>query len=398
MPQTPDLFTRTMVDLYNENNKIKAKTGFQVFFGRGPGAQTIISKDSNSLDIDIVRGTEELAPLIKRGSNSRSLGSVQKNLQDGEFTSFTRLYPLAEQISNITGDEILFRQPGENPYQKKSRLERMRIRAANLNSAAMKRIIRTDEKLAAQSMLTGFQDAILGTAKSSEQYDFRRSAGNTIGVAVPWDNAAADIFGNIDAGCDRVLEQGQETPDILCVGAEAWSAAINNETFQSLANNRRIELIQVSRDFPVPPELAFMKESGWHAFGRLRTPGSHILWVFIYKGYYKDSAGNVVYYMPTDNAMITSSEARFDRYYGPQDRIPMGSQERAWYIEMFGIDPMAPNVAEAVTSSGVIVPESFFTYAYPSDDRKKISLVTQHSPIYATTQTDAVATLTDLIT
>lgn len=398
-PTAVDTFSRFMAKMFDDKSLITIAKGFQAFFGRPEtGAQTVFSPNANDVDIDIIRGNKKIAALIPRGTISRPLGSNQQNLNVEKYSTFSRKYPLSEEEGDITGDQILQRLAGENPYQMKDRLSRMRILAAKIVTESIRRTGDMFEVLAAQSVLTGKQDAILGTSDTNLQYDFRRNTGNTISVAVPWDNASATIMANIDAGCDIVKTKSRVMPDFIGIGGESMAALIEDSAVQTQADNRRFELIEVSTNNPVPPKFARFVEAGWVPRGRLRTPKGYTVWMFTYQDYYENASGTVVDLLPQDNAIIASTQARCDRYFGPPELLPIIPMRRQLYTEMFGISIDAPPMPMDSTGGGIITPEMFYHDAYVSADWKKVTIRTQSAPIFATTHTDAFVTLTDLIT
>ena len=96
--------------------------------------------------------------------------------------------------------------------------------------------------------------------------------------------------------------------------------------------------------------------------------------------------------------LLTSSGARFDRYFGPSEVLPQSSQQEAWMEEMFGfgsIGQLPPNVTNV---DAIVSPAMFYFDAYPSNNNKQVTARMQAAPIFATTQTDAVVVLEDLIT
>ena len=398
-PTAVDTFSRFMANMFDDKSLITIAKGFQAFFGRPEtGAQTVFSPNANDVDIDIIRGNKKTAALIPRGMISRPLGSSQENLNVEKYSTFSRKYPLSEEEGDITGDQILQRLAGENPYEMKDRLSRMRILASKIITESIRRTGDMFERLAAQSILTGKQDAILDTTDTNLQYDFRRSSGNTIAVAVPWDNASAVIMTNIDAGCDRIKTVGRLMPDFIGIGGEAMAALIADSEVQVLADNRRFELIEVATNNPVPPKFNRFIEAGWVARGRLRTPKGYVLWMFTNQDYYENSSGTVVDLLPQDNAVIASTQARCDRYFGPPELLPIIPMRRQLYTEMFGISIDSPPMPMDTTKGGIITPAMFYHDAYVSGDWKKVTVRTQSAPIFATTHTDAFVTLTGLIT
>ena len=394
-----DLATRFMAQMFDERDIIGVPTGFQAFFGRPEtGAQTIFNPNSKNIDIDIIRGNERIAALIHRGGNSRPL-NTQLNENEQKFTSFSRQYPLMEEEGDIEADQLINRVAGENPYQLLERLNRMRILGFNIHKESIRRIVRTCEVLAASSVLTGQHVAISGTTNTDYIYDFRRNAGLTITVAVGWNQSAAVIAANLDAACSEIREVGHVTADMAVIGSTAMDALISDDVVQTVADNRRFELIQVSTNNPVPPRFAKFIEGGFIARGRFRTPGGYELWLFTYNDLYINSSGTAVPYMPVDEALVCFSGARCDRYFGPPEVLPMTSAKMAFYQEMFGFNPEAPPMPNNIKGAGHAVDMRMAYFdAYVSNDWKKITIRSQAAPIFATTMTDAFALLDGLIT
>ena len=398
-PQTADQFSRFMAGLFDERQVISVPTGFQAFFGNPEsGSLTHYSPDANAVDIDIIRGNKKTAALIPRGMVARPLGSKQKNLTSGKFTAFARKYPLAEEEGDISGDEILFRQAGESPYSGRTRLDRMRDRGYGIYAESIRRIVRLFERLAAQSILTGAQDAILGTTRDDMKYDFRRKSSHTVSVETEWDDGG-DILADIDAACDQIEANGNADPDFMGIGGGAMDALVRDTTVQILADNRRFELIEVSTNNPVPPRFNRFVKAGWTPRGRLRTPKGYTLWAFTYNRTYTNDSGTATKIMPEDQAFICSTCARCDRYFGPPETLPMIDQRVRLYQELFGFNPLAPPLPANIQNPGSVVdPSMFYCDCYASPDWKRVTIRTQSAPIFATTQTDAFVTLTDLLT
>lgn len=397
-PVPQDLFSRFMAQAYDEKQIVSVSTGFQAFFGDpANGAQTIFSPDANNVDIDIIRGNERTAALIPRGAISRSLGSLQKNIRSEQFSSFSRKYPLAEEEGDITGDILLRRVAGENPYERMTRLDRLRYHALKLHTESVRREIRLMEILAAQSMLTGKQDAILGTSNTDLQYDFRRNAAHTITVGTSWAGGSGTILADIDGACAKIRANGRTMPDMMLMGTTAMNSFVSDTTVSGLADNRRFDFMAVGMNpgLTVPPNMQKFVTGGFIFQGKLRTPSGYELYIFTYLDIYNEpTAGTATPYIAADLVMITSSRARFDRYFGPPENLPMIPMREALYRDYFGFDPMAPPMPPNMRAAGAVIdPAMFYCDAYVSGDWKKITIRTQCAPIFATTMTDAVAVL-----
>ncbi len=398
-PLAVDAYSRFMAMLFDETQIIGVPTAFQAFFGRPEnGGLTLFSPDANIVEVDIIRGNERLAALIRRGQNARSL-SGQKNTNAGKFSTFSRSYPLIEEEGDISADELNFRVAGEGPYGPLTKFDRLRIKALRHHQEHIRRIVRLFEYLSAKSILTGKMPAIFGTSDANLEYDFRRNAAHTVAGAAVWDTGTPDIMADIDGVCSKIRQNGHANPDMAIMGAEAIASFIKDTTIKSLADNRRIELIQVSTENPVPPRFNRFVEAGFIARGRLRTLAGYTLWIFCSIDGYTAAGGTFTPYMPVDQCLVAASTARCDRYFGPSELLPNTPGRAALYQDMFGfapgMPPMPPNIKNMAAA---VNPAMFYNDAYMGANQKTISIRTQSAPIFATTQTDAFALLTTLST
>jgi hypothetical protein len=391
-PLAVDGYSRFQAALFDERDFIGVPTGFQSLFGR-PGSQTHFSPDALTIDIDIMRGNEKVAKAIHRGTNARPI-SDQENLNQQKYTNQSRIYPLIEEEGEIGAHELNLRLAGENPYSNRSRTERMRMLANDLHREQIRRILRLNELLAADAIINGQHVAISGTTNTDYIYDFKRKATHTITVGTLWDAASPTIMANIDTACDLVRADGHVTPDIIIMGSSAANAFINDASIQATADNRRYQLVQVSSN-PVPARFQFMVDAGFIPRGRLETDQGYELWIFTYVDVYTSDAGVATKYMTANKAVVLSSMARFDRYFGPPEMLPI-SPARASYIQStFGFGPSVPNLPQRIkNSSHVVRPGMFYFDAYESPGGKTATVRTQSAPIFATTMTDTVVTMT----
>lgn len=399
-PLGVDAYSRFMAMPFDEKKIIGVPTGFQSMFGRpANGGQAVFSPNANLVDIDIVRGNEKTAALIHRGQNARSL-TGQKNTNTGKSSAISRKYPLAEELGDISADEINFRVVGEGPHNSSlTRFDRLRLKALTHHEEHIRRLVRLFERLAATSILTGKMPSILGTTIADLIYDFQRNATHTVAGAAVWDTGTPDIMADIDGVCNKIRQNGHANPDFMVLGEEAGASFIKDATLQALADNRRIELIQVSTDNPVPPQLAHMVAAGFVPRGRLRTLAGYTLWLFGYLDGYTNESNTFVKYMPVDQALVGASSARCDRYFGPSATLPMTPARIALYQDMFGFAPGMPALPPNIKNPGAVVtPAMFYNDAYVGENQTSVTIRTQTAPIFAPTQTDGFALLTDLST
>lgn len=394
-----DEYTRFMVELFDQVKKLRIPTGGQSFFGDpSNGGITSFDEDAATVEIDILKANgERLAAMVHRGQSSHD---VNKNNIIGEnYTNIIREYPLIEETASINSAKLLLRQPGENPFSGRTRRQRNQDKALRYNFDMIQKIGRLYEYLCWQSLLNGEHPAIYGTTNSDLIYDFYRLATHIITVTNAWNSGSQDIMGDIDAACYLIEADGLGEANYMLLGEDAQGDFINDTNVQALADNRRFELIEVSTNNPVPNEYSKLINNGFIARGRLRTPGGRNLWIFNYNKNYTIPGGSTkTRFLPKDQALIGDISARFDRHFGPPDRLPVTMEERAMYQDYFGFNMDSPPMPPETNTGNVLPMASMFFDAYRSEDKKTIRMRAQAAPIFPTTETDLLVTLKGLHT
>ena len=398
-PNTTDFYTRYMIQYFDQRANFPVPRGFQSFFGNPEGAAaTHFSPNAGICEIDIIKANgERLAATVHRGQSSDP--TDRRNVTDYKYTNIVRQYPLIEEAANINSNQLIQRQPGDNTYQEKTRLERNRRIALDAHYDHMRKSIRTWEYWARESIISGQQSAIIGTTNTALIYDFYRPSGNTISVATAWDTGSADILGDIDAAITRAREVSGRRPDFMGIAGDAFRAFLADDEVEANADNRNYEFIRVGKNTNVPARFNRYIQNGWVPVGQLFTPLGRDIWIFTYDEVFTNNAGTTENWFPSGKALFLSSRARFDRYFGPMDRLPITPMEAQWYQQMFGFNMTAPPMPPEMENPGnVIVPQAFYFDAYVPKDNKNIVMRTQSAPIFATTETDAIVVLDGLIT
>ena len=394
-PNSVDAYSRFMDELFDEKEVINVSTVWQQFFGKpgNGGSKTIYSPDSEVVDIDIMRGNERVAAMIHRGTDSRFL-NMMRNTSTQDYSSFSRVYPLCEELGDITASQINKRMAGENPYDAMSRFMRLRGLAREHHMEHIRRYVRLFEILAGLSLMGGQHPAILGSTNADNWYDFRRNAAQIVQPAVPWNQPGADILGDIDNAITILRQNGHVRPNVIFMGGDVCQVFLSDTVIQSFADITGYSFVRAGVDgYTLPSNLADLVDAGADVIGRLTTPRGRTLWIMTYDAVYTDEAGDAQPYLPLQTVFIAYYGARCDRYFGPAERLPITSVENAWYQEMFGMNMLAPVMpANVKNPSGIVTPAMFYCDAYPAGDKKKVTIRTQSAPIFATTQTDAFFT------
>jgi hypothetical protein len=395
-PLTVDLYSRFMADLFNEFDMVSVPTALQQFFGDPRnGSRTLFSPDAEDIDIDIIRADEKLGALVPRGVGGVNLDGEDTLAQ--RYSTFSRVYPLGELEGSIHSNQLTKRLAGENPYDGRDRITRLRILGKQIHDEHMRRFVRMFEYLCSQSLFTGKMPAIIGTVDPDLLYDWRRKSTHIAAVGTAWTNAAADALGDIDDAWDLGRQDAHVNIDMMVTRGNVFEAFLKNTDLIAKADNRRFELVMVNQNLPVPQKLAKFVDAGMTPRGRLLTPRGHEIWMFTYdEGYTVGST--FTYYIPAGNVLFAYSGARCDRYFGPPDVLPMTPAREAIYREYFGMSttgaPMPPNIKRTAQT---IFPGMFYRDAYGPAEGKSITCRTQCAPIFATTQTDAFVTWTGVV-
>lgn len=398
-PNTVDYYSRYMSRLFDERKIIKNSTVWQRFFGNpaNNGSETVYSPNSEVVDIDIMRGNKRTAALVHRGTDSRPL-NLMANTVTQNYSSFSRVFPLAEELGDITASQINKRMAGENPYSGMARADRTRQLAAEHHTEHINRYVRLFEVLCGFSLLGGQMPAILGTTNADLIYDFARNAGHIVTPAIPWNVVGADILGDIDAGCRAVFQNGNARANCFFLGQNVAPIFFNNATIQAFADILGFSFIFAGMNNQVPTNLKPLEDSGATFMGTLFTPEGNKLSIFVYDGIVDDATGQPQHLMPLNSAFLASYGARCDRYFGPSERLEIDSTDVAWMVEKLGINPNAPMMpSENIIGAGIVDPRMFYFDAYKATDRKKVTIRTESAPIFATTQTDAFYTFLDVL-
>lgn len=402
-PLAMDPYSRFMAQAFDERTYIGNSTGFLSWFGRPGFGATRFSPVATVIDIDIIRGNERVAALIPRGMISKPIGPTQLNTAATRFTAFSRRFPLSLEEGSISADQLEFRGAGENPYAPGDRLTRLRMLALEQHQEQVRRTVRLMERLAAQSILTGIQDAILDTVNADNQFDFRRNATHTYAAVASWALPASDIIADIEGGCTLVRQDAHVQPDFMLLGATAMAGMLLNTALLATGQNFRFNFVNmgavgaggITGPNTVPAKFQRFIDGGLIFRGTLETPQGFVLSVFTYMDTYDNGAGTPTPYMPLTDCLIGSSQAICDRYFGPPEVLPaeLMQVEAAEKRMIFGFDPAAGSLPPRIKgASDVVAPEMFYFDAY-KNGRRGITIETQCAPIFSPTMTDAWVTI-----
>jgi hypothetical protein len=394
-PVVRDAFTRSMVESFSDKDNIGVPQAFQSLFGNpANGGQTIYSPDKNTVEITIMRGNDRIAALVPRGGLPGFDASGSK-LVDPKYSVFTRVYPLIEDESPIRSDKLLFAMPGETDESRMSREDRMAYLARELIREQQRRIGRTCEYLASQSIITGKMPVkAYGATAAGEIFDFLRPSAHTFAAAAEWGAAAGDPGANLVTASNYVRNDAHVEPDYAIMDAGSFAGLRDNENIQKLADIRRFEFVQLGSVAGLEAKYQRMVANGFTYVGRLLLSNGANLALFIYTEQYTNPSSAATLYLPLGYCVVGSTAARCDRYFGPPEALPMGPTAKAVYRELFGFNLDSPPVAPNAKPGNAFDPAMYFHDAYLDGKNKGVWIRSQAAPIYATVMTDAFSTIT----
>lgn len=397
-PNNVDAYSRMMAMAFMEAEKVNVPTLFQSFFGRGDG-RTIFSRSALDIDIDIQRyNGRKLARMVPRGTDTRHINGIQKNTQNEKFTTISRVFPLIEEEADYESNQLYYRNAGEAPYEGRMPLDRLRARAADMHREHIRRIARTFEYLASQSILTGEMPTIIGTTDTNKIYDFYRLATHTFSAPTAWNGVSPDILNDFDTAWSLIYNDAYMMADVALLGGAAMSALISSGTIETLADNRRYRKVEIG-DMPSPQNMQWLIDAGAVLQGKILTNRGHTFYLFSYEsGIYENLAGTDTRYMPDDQCLIWASDARCDRYFGPDDKLPNIAAQDQIYQQYLGITSGLGPIPQIMNRGMVISPEMFYFDLYGHEAHKTLTIRTQAAPIFAPIHTDAFVTIEDCVT
>jgi len=373
-------YTRAMAPAFTDLDSIPVFTLFLTLFAMG---ETIIERDASVVDIDIQRGNKMVAAYILRGTDAENVTLKRALLE--KFTSDAKLYPLLEEITPITSAMIGKRIPGESVHNPMSKMEKQMALAMKAHREDLKRIIRKMEYSAAESARTGAQTVKEGA------YDFYRKATHNATAAVVWSTSASAVpLTDLANAGTLIFRDGNRRPTDIIFGDGSWDEFLATTQVQDIADSRRIVHFAADMTVDAPAGYEAWVEAGAVFQGQVKA-GNWKFNMWTYPAVYDDDAGTATQYLPDGEVIILAKGARFDRYFGPADRLEIA--DNSFFTNMFGIGDME-GIPMEVMNSGIFSSDMFHFDAFGAGNNKELSIRTQCAPIFPTTETDAIVKLT----
>ena len=397
-PLARDVMSRMLSEIFQEQGMIETNIGFQSLFGRG--GNEFYHPDDDTTDITIKRGNRRTAELGLRGISGEGNGPSHRFLEGDSGTEISRTFPISKPEMVISAKQINRRRPGEPQFSGNVPYDRMRALAKEKQQDNNGRIVRMNERLAAQVVLEGIQDAILDTSDTDQQYDFYRNTGNSISIAdgSRWQAAASDPGGDLDDAIDAVKYNGNINPDIAIIGETAWARLIATNYWGAEKLSRNYVIIQGGLNISAPAGYEWMVTAGFDYQGTLKTPKGRTLHLFTYGAVFStfdwsaDTDTNTKY-MPVVKVVVMATQARLAKHWGPPDTLAMSPSQRQDMMDLFGFDLNNPDLSGVPNLQAGFPLNGVYYDCYRNVQNEGVVIRAQVAPLFVPVMTDSISVL-----
>ena len=297
MPNTVSIYEpRTMMGVIRKLPPVH--TFFRsTFFSR---EKTFVTK---SVDMDYKKGARKLAPFV-----SREIGG--KIIPNTGYTTETYTPPFIAPDKVTTIDDILDRQPGESLYSGRTPAQRAVIQMSEDFTDLREMILRREEWMCAQAMLTG-KIVVLGEGVK-DTIDFRFT--NLIDISKDakrkWKGGTVqNKYADLKAWHEKVQKEGFTNCNVCIMASDVVKEFLMDEQIQKLLDVKNYALAVIK-----PTQ----KENNVTYIGTIHELG---LDLYQYNEWYVDDwtdpATPVELPMvPAGTLMMASTHAKYSMYYG----------------------------------------------------------------------------------
>lgn len=257
---------------------------------------------SEEVEIDIVRSDEDVSIVIQDLSTGYRMNS------EDLYTNKGFKPPIHKEAISLNAFDLIQRMPGQNPFESPDFRANVIGRMFNGMTKVERKIRRAMEQQASQVLQTGIITLTDDAGVALYTLDYKPKATHFPTVAIAWDQATADIAGDIDSTAEVIRDDGLADPDQLIFGKDAFEAFIQDDEIQKRFDTRRIDLGTIA-----PMEM--LGNGG--KFRGVVEIGNYRYDVWTYGGRFKDpQTGNKVQFISPEKVVIRASGGRLDATFG----------------------------------------------------------------------------------
>lgn len=262
--------------------------------------KTFVTK---SVDMDYKKGARKLAPFV-----SREIGG--KIIPNTGYTTETYTPPFIAPDKVTTIDDILDRQPGESLYSGRTPAQRAVIQMSEDFTDLREMILRREEWMCAQAMLTG-KIVVLGEGvKDTIDFRFTNLLDISKDAKRKWKGGTAqNKYADLKAWHEKVQKEGFTNCNVCIMASDVVTEFLMDEQIQKLLDVKNYALAVIK-----PTQ----KENNVTYIGTIHELG---LDLYQYNEWYVDDwtdpATPVELPMvPAGTLMMASTHAKYSMYYG----------------------------------------------------------------------------------
>ena len=258
---------------------------------------------TETVDMDYKKGARRLAPFV-----SRTIGGKAVPNTGYETRTYKPTMIAPDKITTI--DDLLVRQPGEQLYSGRTPAQRAVIKMREDFTDLREMILRREEWMCAQAMLTG-KIVVVGEGVK-DVIDFRFS--NLLDISADkkknWKNGTEhNKYADLKAWHERVQKDGFTNCNVCIMASDVATTFLMDETIQKLLDTRNYALAVIK-----PTQ----KENNVTYLGTIHELG---LDLYQYNEWYVDDWTDPenpeeLPMVPDGTMMMASTNARFSMYYG----------------------------------------------------------------------------------
>lgn len=268
--------------------------------------------NTESVDVDFVKGTRKVAPFVHR-----IIGG--KTVPNTGYETKTYKPPLVAPDKITTVDDLLKRRPGESLVSGRSPAERAVLKMSDDFRELRDMISRREELMCVQSIFTG-QIPIIGEGLN-EVIDFGFTNTEVISAATKkWSNAGSDPIGDLKRWHKQVQKTGFTNCNACVMADDVATAFVGHEKVQKVLDVRNYNLAVIQ-----PRQLP----NGVTYVGTIHELGMDI---YTYNEWYLDDwtdpeTPEEKPLVPNGMLAMLSTNANYSMYYGAITLIDEGTKE-----------------------------------------------------------------------
>ncbi|GHU42215.1 phage capsid protein [Clostridia bacterium] len=253
-----------------------------------------------SVDVDFKKGKRALAPFVHRRIGGKTVPN-----SGYQTKQYTPPYIAPDKVTTV--DNLLQRMAGESLYNGMTPAERAVIKMAEDFEELNEMIVRREEWMAAQALLTG-KIPVIGEGLD-EIIDFNFTNTETLAAGKKWNAAGADPYADLKRWRRTVQQSGFVNCNIAVVADDVADALINSEKMKSVLDIKSYDLAVIK-----PREL----QNGATYIGTIRELS---LDIYSYNEWYLDDwtdPENKIDkpLVPSGTVLLASTNAEYSMYYG----------------------------------------------------------------------------------